>query len=411
MLTKSGDVLSRTTVQHVTDDELKTVETRQIFDELDKSIDEKLDDTKHLVQNPSDIDILFEEDFDEEDEGIDNPEPFQPELVAGDVDTEDQEVSTYDQYIGAELILDAGPEGSPRRGTVVKRARNSDGNLIGRGHGNPILDTRRYIIDVEGQQQEYAANQIAENLYSQVDTEGRRQLVMKAIIDHRKDGNAIEKTDGYLVTRSGQQRRKKTTRGWQLKVEWADGTASWVPLSELKDANPVETAEYAVTAKIDDEPAFAWWVPTILRRRDVIIAKVKGKYWRTTHKFGIRLPHSVEEAYRIDEQTKTDHWRRAIDKEMARVRVAFEKWDGGSTAEDAKRKLINWQFVKTHMIFDVRIDGLVRKARLVADGHMVETPETTTYSSVVSRDSVRIAFLIAALNGLEVKSADIAMHI
>jgi len=30
-----------------------------------------------------------------------------------------------------------------------------------------------------------------------------------------------------------------------------------------------------------------------------------------------------------------------------------------------------------------------------------------TYSSVVSRDSVRIAFLMAALNGLDVKAADI----
>ena len=50
-------VLSRTTVQHVTDDELKTVETRQIFDELDKSIDEKLDDTKHLCAKP---DLMIE---------------------------------------------------------------------------------------------------------------------------------------------------------------------------------------------------------------------------------------------------------------------------------------------------------------------------------------------------------------
>ena len=40
-------------------------------------------------------------------------------------------------------------------------------------------------------------------------------------------------------------------------------------------------------------------------------------------------------------------------------------------------------------------------------GHVTDPPATTTYSSVVSRESVRIALLIAALNDLEVLSADI----
>ena len=39
-----------------------------------------------------------------------------------------------------------------------------------------------------------------------------------------------------------------------------------------------------------------------------------------------------------------------------------------------------------------------RKARFVAGGHTTEAPTSITYSSVVSRDSVRIGFLIAALN-------------
>jgi hypothetical protein len=39
---------------------------------------------------------------------------------------------------------------------------------------------------------------------------------------------------------------------------------------------------------------------------------------------------------------------------------------------------------------------------------MTETPASLTYSSVVSRDSVRIAFLIAALNDLDILSCDIS---
>jgi hypothetical protein len=46
-----------------------------------------------------------------------------------------------------------------------------------------------------------------------------------------------------------------------------------------------------------------------------------------------------------------------------------------------------------------------RKARLVAGGHMTKAPASITYSSVVSRESVRIAFLVAALNGLELTMA------
>ena len=38
---------------------------------------------------------------------------------------------------------------------------------------------------------------------------------------------------------------------------------------------------------------------------------------------------------------------------------------------------------------------------------MTEAPASLTYSTVVSRDSVRIILMIAALNGLEISSCDI----
>ncbi len=49
----------------------------------------------------------------------------------------------------------------------------------------------------------------------------------------------------------------------------------------------------------------------------------------------------------------------------------------------------------------------VAKARLVAGGHTTAAPATITYSSVVSREKVRIALPLAALNDVEVKTADI----
>jgi hypothetical protein len=58
------------------------------------------------------------------------------------------------------------------------------------------------------------------------------------------------------------------------------------------------------------------------------------------------------------------------------------------------------------MIFDIKCD-LTRKARFVAGGHWTDTPTQLTYSSVVTRESVRIGFLLAALNGLDILAADI----
>ena len=40
-------------------------------------------------------------------------------------------------------------------------------------------------------------------------------------------------------------------------------------MKDLKELYPVETAEYAVANKIIvEEPAFAWWAPKVLRKRD-----------------------------------------------------------------------------------------------------------------------------------------------
>ena len=64
--------------------------------------------------------------------------------------------------------------------------------------------------------------------------------------------------------------------------------------------------------------------------------------------------------------------------------------------------------MRCHMIFDVKFgENFRRKARLVAGGHMTDTPNTLTYSSVVSRDSIHIALTIVALNELSVMACDI----
>ena len=57
----------------------------------------------------------------------------------------------------------------------------------------------------------------AENLYSQVDSEGRRYLLMDSIIDHKSDKNAVAKDDEFVVV-NGKRHRKKTTEGWSFNI-------------------------------------------------------------------------------------------------------------------------------------------------------------------------------------------------
>jgi hypothetical protein len=47
-------------------------------------------------------------------------------------------------------------------------------------------------------------------------------------------------------------------------------------LKDLKESNPVDVAEYVTARNLDDEVAFAWWVPYTLRKKATIIASVKS---------------------------------------------------------------------------------------------------------------------------------------
>ena len=67
---------------------------------------------------------------------------------------------------------------------------------------------------------------------------------------------------------------------------------------------------------------------------------------------------------------------------------------------------IGYKEIGCHMIFDVKI-YLTRKIWLVAGVHNTNPPKYSTYASVVSRDSVRVAFTVAALNGLDVLCDDV----
>ena len=407
----SGVPVVNSSVQHVTADERRNPEITHRIEDFNTRLNTRLDDTNFALPG-GDIDDFYPNDVYEipTQEDAQNGDPN-----GGDDDADDRpeadDIDSYDNLIGATFLLDPlkSPDNVATRATVVRRKTDYLGNPLGRAHANPLLDTREYEVELEdGTYDSYFANTIAENLYSQCDAEGREFNAIKDIIGHKTDGHALTKADGHRVVGNHLQ-PKKTTAGWKINVEFTDGMTSWLPLKDVKESNPIELAEYAILNHIDDEPAFKWWVPLVIRKRNRMINKVKKKYWRTTHKFGIRLPKTVAEAFQIDKENGNTYWADAIAKEMSKAKVAYIPIEGATPEEVRANKvdqLRGFQEIKCRIIFDVKMD-FTRKARFVAGGHMTETPNSLTYSSVVSRESVKIAFLIAALNDLDLMSCDI----
>ena len=307
---------------------------------------------------------------------------------------------SYDKLLNSEVMLQHGEQ--TNRAKVRRRALDHNGKVVGRYDDNPNLNSLVYECEFDnGTIREYSANMIAENMLTQVDEDGFSITLMEGIVDHRKDPEtAVSKEDAYVMTKRGQKRNRITTKGWDLLVRWKDGSEQWIPLKTLKESHPVEVAEFAKAHDIADEPAFVWWVPYTLRKREVILAAVKHRIRKTTHKYGIEIPTSIEHAYEIDDRNRDHFWRDAIAKEMRNIGIAFEILPEGKQAPPT------WSSVTGHLIFDVKMD-FTRKARWVLDGHKTPNPTTSSYAGVVSRDSVRIAFTYAALNNVDVFAADI----
>ena len=153
---------------------------------------------------------------------------------------------------------------------------------------------------LDGERTSLAANNIAENVFAQIDDDGNRQVLMDEIIGHGSNEHAVKHQDAFIVTKTGTKRRKETTKGWELTIQLKDGGTDWVALKDIKESYPVQVAEYAVSSHISEEPAFAWSASSVLKKSSRIIAKTKSKYWLKMHKFGIEIPKSVLQVQQID---------------------------------------------------------------------------------------------------------------
>jgi len=150
---------------------------------------------------------------------------------------EADDIMDYDLYINSEVLLPHNGE-HIQAARVMGRSKDANGGVTGSHHLNPMLDKRVYdVIFPDGAVQQYAANLITENTYSQVDTDEHRYQSLDCIADHRTDGRALKGKDRWTISKNSKKMRRMTAQGWYFLIRWKDSMESWVPLKELKESH------------------------------------------------------------------------------------------------------------------------------------------------------------------------------
>ncbi len=112
---------------------------------------------------------------------------------------------------------------------------------------------------------------------------------------------------------------------------------------------------FVIINEIDHEPAFASWVPHVMKTQEHVISAMKShsQCWDRHQKFGIPLPKSPTEAIQMDKENGNDLWAKAMEKELLNVDIAFD-WK-----EEGEQPPPGYQKIPFHFVFDVKIQ-LVR---------------------------------------------------
>ncbi len=281
LLPKSGVPIARTTIQKVSTEEHPTENFQSKLGEFNQTIEDKLGDADlepvalKLYREDKDIDS-------------DEDEPFDPQAQA--IEISDVEIDAYDELLLSEPILER--DGEMMRAQIIGRKRGVNGNFAGNGNynPNPLLNMRIYLASFpDGHIAEYGVNKIIEAIYQNATNDGTDTLFFDSIIGHQETSSLQNETNEVIGN-------KYSTKG-RICVSWKDGTMSWHNLSNVKNSYPLQLAEYAVYHQLDKLPAFSWWVKTAIKHKRAYKRGASKSYLKKSHKFGIRVPKTVEEQF------------------------------------------------------------------------------------------------------------------
>lgn len=203
ILTKDGGQVSRTSVFPPSVEDSNSEEVTQKKQDYETALKSALRDRYNPLDGADRADETPEPDFYVS--ISDRDEPQAPIREADDIQHE-----AFDKYVSSRVCIHQGDGMS--YGTVVRRKRDSNGELTKHSNRNPLMDTSIYEVEFDnGDTESYSANIITEAIYSQIDA----YYSLDEIIDHKSDGTAVKEDDAY-ITRNGRRVLRQTTKGWKL---------------------------------------------------------------------------------------------------------------------------------------------------------------------------------------------------
>ena len=109
----------------------------------------------------------------------------------------------------------------------------------------------------------------------------------------------------YIYSDYGLNSNTQDTKGWEIYLLWTNSTTTWNKLKNVQDSYPIEIAILIARNKLSELPVFVCWYNNVGRKVSSVLPRGKGKYKSQSHKYGIRIPKSVAEAYTIEKKKNT----------------------------------------------------------------------------------------------------------
>ena len=320
-------------------------------------------------------------------EHLDSTQPVHnvPEVLQTNEPSPLMAIIDANDLIGRSYLSEPHEDGTRFRLHIIEQLQQDENDLM----NDPSMVRFRAVNDANTYEETLAYRQILEKLEAADGADDEWHF--RSINNHRGPLTAAD--DDYKGS------------AWNVQIEWENGEITWEPLSIIAKSDPVSCAIYG---KANNLLHLAGWkrFARLARRQKRLLrlanqAKLQSYRCSPVYKFGVQVPRNHDQAMELDRLNGNTLWRDAEGRELGQIDEyeAFEDKGIGACPKGHKK-------IRVHMVYDVK-PTLQRKARLVADGHLTETPIDGTYSSVVSLRGLKLVLFLAELNKMEAWCTDI----